>query len=94
MRRMLDYQTYLAALQRWFHQAQVPNTDYKPEPVYHSLGARGGAHDGNGNRIDKNGRVIGRAEAYYGTINPINPITGRRRGEWLRPSGDDRMKRR
>jgi hypothetical protein len=65
MRRVMDYQTYLAALKRWFHQGQVPNTNYKPEPIYHSLGARGGAHDGNGNRIDKNGNVIGRDAAFY-----------------------------
>jgi len=26
---------------RWFHGDQVPGELYKPEPIYHSLGARG-----------------------------------------------------
>ena len=53
------------ALKRWFHQDQVPGELYKPEPIYHSLGARGGPHDANGNRLDKNGNVIGRDGAFY-----------------------------
>jgi hypothetical protein len=66
MRRAMDYQTYLAALKLWFHQGQVPGEVYKPEPVYHSLGARGGGQrDGNSNLLDKNGRVIGRDAAFY-----------------------------
>ena len=40
MRRMIDYQTYLTALKRWFHGDQVPGELYKPEPIYHSLGAK------------------------------------------------------
>ena len=55
MRRVMDYQTYLVALKRWFHCDQVPGELYKPEPINHSLGARGGPHDANGNRLDKKG---------------------------------------
>ena len=65
MRHMLDYPTYLAALKRWFHQGQTPGEFYKPDPVYHSLGGKGGPHDANGNRLDKNGNVIGRDAAFY-----------------------------
>jgi hypothetical protein len=54
MRHMLDYPTYLAALKRWFHQGQTPGEFYKPDPVYHSLGGKGGQQDANGNRLDKN----------------------------------------
>ena len=65
MGRMTSYQDYLAALKRWFHQDQVPGELCKPEPIYHSLGARGGPHDANGNRLDNNGNVIGRDAAFY-----------------------------
>lgn len=90
MRRVLSYQTYLAALQRWFHQGQTPGEFHKEPPVYHSLGGRGGPHDANGNRIDKKGRPIGRDEAFYGVANAINSFTGRRYGNWFQPSGDGR----
>jgi hypothetical protein len=80
----MDYQTYLVALKRWFHGDRVPGELYKPEPVYHSLGARGGPHDANGNRLDKNGTVIGRNEAFYGASNPVNPYTRKPMGAWLR----------
>jgi hypothetical protein len=84
MRRVMDYQTYLAALKRWFHQGQTPGELYKPEPIYHSLGARGGPHDSNGNRLDKKGRVIGRDAAFYPIGNPVNQYTGKPVGTWLK----------
>jgi hypothetical protein len=31
MKRVMDYQTHLAALKRWFHQGQTPGEYYKPE---------------------------------------------------------------
>jgi hypothetical protein len=65
MRRMIDYQTYLTALNCWFHGGQVPGEAYKPAGEFHSLGARSGPHDANGNRLDKNGNVIGRDAAFY-----------------------------
>ena len=84
MRRVMDYQTYLVALKRWFHGDQVPGELYKPEPIYHSLGARGGPHDANGNRLDKNGYVIGRDGAFYPIGNPVNQYTGKPVGTWLK----------
>ena len=84
MRRMIDYQTYLTALKRWFHGDQVPGEPYKPEPVYHSLGGKGGPHDANGNRLDKNGYVIGRDAAFYPVTNSTNPYTRKPMGAWLR----------
>jgi hypothetical protein len=48
-----------------FHGNQVHGEFYKPEAVYHSLGARGGPHDANGNRLGNNGNVIGRDAAFY-----------------------------
>jgi hypothetical protein len=65
MRRVMDYQTYLAALKRWFHGGQVPGEFCKPVGEFHSLGGRGGPRDANGNRLDKNGNVIGRDAAFY-----------------------------
>jgi hypothetical protein len=84
MRRMMDYQTYLVALKRWFHGDQVPGELYKPEPIYHSLGASGGPQDANGNRLDKNGNVIGRDGAFYPITNSTNPYTRKPMGAWLR----------
>jgi hypothetical protein len=84
MRRLFDYQTYVAALQRWFHQDQVPGEFYKQPPVYHSLGGRGGPHDANFNRIDKHGKVIGRDAALYPVTNSTNPCTRKPMGAWLR----------
>ena len=84
MRRMLDYATYLAALKRWFHQGQTPGEFYKPEPVYHSLGGKGGPHDANGNSLDKNGNVIGRDAAFYPVTNSTNRYTQKPVGAWLR----------
>jgi hypothetical protein len=71
-------------LKRWFHGDQVPGELYKPEPIYHSLGARGGPHDSNGNRLDKKGRVIGRDGAFYPIGNPVNQYTGKPAGTWLK----------
>ena len=84
MRRMIDYQTYLTALKCWFHGGQVPGQPYKPEPIYHSLGARGAPHDANGNKLDKNGNVIGRDAAFYPVTNSTNPYTRKPMGAWLR----------
>ena len=81
---MFDYEAYLAALKRWFHQGQTPGEFYKPPPVYHSLGARGGPHDANGNRLDTNGNMIGRDAAFYPVTNSTNPYTRKPRGAWLR----------
>ncbi len=84
MRRMIDYQMYIAALQRWFHQGQVPGEFHKEPPVYHSLGGKGGQHDANGNRLDKNGYVIGRDAAFYPVTNSTNWYTRKPMGAWLR----------
>lgn len=92
MQRMLDYQTYLAVLKRWFHQGETPGEYVKPEPVYHSLGGKGGACDKNGNRLGPDGKVLGRTAAFYGAPNSINAFTGRKRGEWLQPSGAGRAR--
>jgi hypothetical protein len=81
---MIDYQSYLAALKRWFHQGQTPDEPYKQPPIYHSLGARGGPHDTNGNRLDKNGNVIGRDAAFCPVANSTNPYTRKPMGAWLR----------
>jgi hypothetical protein len=77
---------WLAALIRKFHGGQVPGEFYKPSGIYHSLGARGGPHDANGNRLDRNGNVIGYHEAYYGSGSDINPLTRRSAGTWLNRS--------
>ena len=84
MRRVIDYQTYLVALKRWFHGDQVPGEAYKSAGEFHSLGARGGPHDANGNRLDKNGNVIGRDAAFYPVTNSTNPYTRKPMGAWLR----------
>ena len=84
MRRVMDYQTYLVALKRWFHGDQVPGELYKPEPIYHSLGARGGPHDANGNRLDNNGNVIGRDAAFCPVTNSTNSYTRKPMGGRLR----------
>jgi hypothetical protein len=84
MRRIMDYQTYLAALKRWFHQGQTPNTYYKQPPVYHSLGGKGGPCDLNGNRLDAKGRAIGRDAAFHPITNSTNPYTRKPMGAWLR----------
>jgi hypothetical protein len=70
MRRVTDYLAYLIALKRHFHGDQVPGEAYKPAGEFHSLGARGGPHDANGNRLDKNGNVIGRDAAFYPIKRP------------------------
>jgi hypothetical protein len=57
--------SFLENVKRLFHDNQTPGELYKPEPIYHSLGARGGPHDANGNRLDKNGNVIGRDGSFY-----------------------------
>jgi hypothetical protein len=84
MRRTFDYATYLAALKRLFHQNQTPGEYYKPAGEFHSLGARGGPHDANGNRLDNNGYVIGRDAAFYPVTNSTNPYTRKPMGAWLR----------
>jgi hypothetical protein len=56
--------SFLENVKRLFHDNQTPGEFYKPEPIYHSLGARGGPHDANGNRLDNNGNVIGRDAAF------------------------------
>jgi hypothetical protein len=84
MRRMFDYQVYLTALRNWFHGGQVPGEAYKPAGEFHSLGARGGPHDANGNRLDNNGNVIGRDAAFCPVTNSINPYTRKPMGAWLR----------
>src|ERR1700730_18030997 len=85
MRRVMDYQTYLAALKRWFHGGQVPGEYYKPAGEFHSLGARGGPHDANGNRLDKNGNVIGRDARF--ARSRIRP-THTRENRWDPGCGD------
>jgi hypothetical protein len=82
--RFASYEEYLKALKRWFHQGQTPGEAYRPEPIYHSLGGRGGPHDANDNRIDAKGRVIGYDAAFYGTANTVNPYTRKPMGAWLR----------
>jgi hypothetical protein len=68
-----------AAMRARFHGGQVFGEYYKPSGEFHSLGARGGGRrDANGNLLDKNGKVITRNAALFGTANPINPLTGRR----------------
>jgi hypothetical protein len=85
MRRMFDYQVYLTALRNWFHGGQTPGELYKQPPVYHSLGARGGPYDANGNRLDAKGRVIGRDAAFYPVTNSsTNWYTRKPMGAWLR----------
>jgi hypothetical protein len=73
-----------AAMRARFHGNQIDGEVYKQPPVYHSLGARGGRRDANGNRLDADGRVIGRNEAFYGASNPVNPHTRKPMGAWLR----------
>ena len=41
-------------------------------------------HDANGNRLDKNGNVIGRDAAFYPVTNSTNPYTRKPMGAWLR----------
>jgi hypothetical protein len=84
MQRAMDYQAWLTALKRWFHQGQVPDEDYKQPPEYHSLGGRGGSRDSNGNLLGPDGRVIGRDAAFYPVTNSTNPYTRKPMGEWLR----------
>jgi hypothetical protein len=85
-----------AAMKARFHGNQVDGEPFKQPPEYHSLwGPHGiGKRDQNGNLLGPDGKVLGRAEALFGTANPINPFTGRRDGDWFRPSGDDWMRRR
>jgi hypothetical protein len=78
------YQQFLDFIKRRFHGGQTPGEIYKRPPVYHSLGARGGPHDANGNRLDKNGRVVGRDGAFYPVGNSINHYTGKPVGTWLK----------
>jgi hypothetical protein len=64
---------------------KIPGELYRPEPIVHSLGARGGGRrDANGNRIDAKGRVIGRDAAFYPIGNPVNQYTGKPVGRWLK----------
>jgi hypothetical protein len=76
--------SFLENVKRLFHDNQTPGELYKPEPFYHSLGARGGPHDANGNRLDKNGNVIGRDAAFCPVTNWTNPYTRKPMGAWLR----------
>jgi hypothetical protein len=73
-----------AAMRARFHGGQVPEQFYKQPPEYHSLGARGGWRDANGNLLDKDGNVIGRDAAFYPVTNSTNPYTRKPMGAWLR----------
>jgi hypothetical protein len=84
MRRVTDYLAYLIALKRHFHGGQMPGEYYKPAGEFHSLGARCGLHDANGNRLDKNGNVIGRDAAFCSVTNSTNPYPRKPMGAWLR----------
>jgi hypothetical protein len=76
-----------AAMKARFHGGNVHGQPYKQLPEYHSLGARGGKRDGNGNLLGPDGKVIGRLQAFYGAPNSgINPWTNRSFGSWMRGS--------
>jgi hypothetical protein len=89
-RRMMTPQEYLAALKRWFHQGPEPGQYYRPSGEYHSLGGRGGKADMNGNRLDRHGKIIGRTEAFYGTIGSSAPSWLKSCGAWERLHGGGR----
>jgi hypothetical protein len=61
--------SFLENVKRLFHGNQTPGEYYRPEPITHSLGARGGGkRDANGNLLGKDGKVVGRNEAFYGGL--------------------------